>query len=77
MTKSSFGKTLKLSDAFKIPVEMFIHRSNLKTGTHDEYYRFGTKCGGCVTIILYMSLFGYFVSQWVLMYSTSQDFIQK
>jgi hypothetical protein len=37
----------------------------------------GTKCGGVVTVFLYLTIFAYFMVLWVKMYSTTQDIMNK
>jgi hypothetical protein len=37
----------------------------------------GTKCGGVVTVFVYLIIFAYFLVLWVNMYSTTQDIINK
>lgn len=75
--RRTVGKILKMTDHFRMPVEMFLHRRDRVSNEKDDYYRLGTKLGGVVTIVIYVMLVAYFASLWITMYSTSQDILQK
>ena len=71
----SFKKILKQLDFFKVPVSLFLHRTNRKTDEKNQHYLIGTTLGGVVSCMMFVFLLSMFVNLVVDMYSCKNDSI--